>query len=57
MEPVRYQVVKINGDYAILQNRDKPEEEPIQIALALMPDETADGMFIKLENFVFSIDD
>ena len=38
-----YSVVKIDGDYAYLQQTDAPEAEPKLVARALLPPEIAEG--------------
>jgi len=37
MEPKEYIVIKIEGEYAYLQEEGKGEQEPLFIALALLP--------------------
>ena len=49
-----YKVIKIEGEYAYLQNLELPEGEPIFIALALLPMGTDIGDCLKFENFEFS---
>lgn len=52
MEPVKYQVIKINGDYAIMVSEDGVENT---VAMALLPIEIAEGDTVLWENFEYSI--
>lgn len=52
MEPVIYQVIKINGDYAIMVSEDGIENT---VAMALLPMEIEEGSKVLWENFTYSI--
>ncbi len=43
MEPRRYVVERIDGDYAWLRRTDVPGEEPILVARALLPEGIEEG--------------
>lgn len=43
MDPVNYRVVRIDGDYAMLQNESDPDAPLAQVALARLPEEITDG--------------
>ena len=36
-DPVKYTVLRIDGDYAYLQKEDDPSAAPAQVALARLP--------------------
>lgn len=52
MEPIVYQVLKINGDYAIMLS-DKGVENTV--AMALLPMEITEGDTVLWENFEYRI--
>lgn len=52
MESVKYRVVKINGDYAIMVTEDGVENT---VAMALLPVEIQEGDCVLWENFEYSI--
>lgn len=52
MEPVKYTVVKINGDYAIMVTEDGIENT---VAMALLPVEISEGDTVLWENFTYTI--
>lgn len=53
MEPKKYIVTKIDGDYAHLQNVQTGDD--LLVAMALLPDETDEGVTLLWENFVYSV--
>ena len=55
MEPIPYIVLKMEGDYAILQRTDKPDEDTVLMARALLPEEITDGTKLIMENFTYTI--
>lgn len=55
MGPIPYVVLKIDGDYAILQRTDLPDEDTVLMARALLPDEITDGTKLIMENFSYEI--
>ena len=52
MKPILYHVIKINGDYVIMETQDGVENT---VAMALLPLEIAEGDTVLWENFVYSI--
>lgn len=55
MEPADYIVLRLEGDYAILQRTDVAGEEEFFIARALLPTETDEGSRLHRECFVYTI--
>ncbi len=55
MENKRYFVKSIEGEYAYLTDIDNPAEEPLFIAMALLPFGIDIGTELIYENFEFSI--
>lgn len=55
MEPRTYKVARIDGDYAHLVNADTGEE--LLVAMALLPDETDEGMRLHWENFEYTVEE
>ncbi|HIS49693.1 MAG TPA: chorismate--pyruvate lyase [Candidatus Gallacutalibacter pullistercoris] len=55
MGPYTYLVIRIDGDYALLQRTDLPDEEPLLVARALLPEETGEGTRLLWENLVYTI--
>lgn len=53
MITIRYVVKRIDGDYAKLLNLDRPEEEPVLVARALLPEEIEEDMQIEFRNFEY----
>ena len=53
MQPVIYKVARIDGDYAHLTNTETGED--ILVAMALLPDETDEGITRRWENFEYSV--
>ena len=54
MEGFIYTVKMIDGDYAHLQRTDLPDEE-ILVAMALLPEETDEGVTLRWENLSYSV--
>ena len=55
MEPKDYTVIKIEGEYAYLRDDANPMEEPLFIALALLPMGTDEGTRLHCELFQYEI--
>ena len=55
MEPMEYIVIRLEGDYALLQRTDKPVPEPLFIARALLPAETDEGSRLRYEMLEYQI--
>lgn len=55
MEPIPYVVLKLDGDYAILQRTDVETTDTVQMARALLPEEITDGTRLIMENFSYTI--
>ena len=53
METVYYKVVRIEGEYAILSNKESGEE--LFIAMALLPFGTDVGTYLRYEMFSYEI--
>lgn len=53
MEPHDYTVIKIEGEYATL--RDKESGEELFISLFLLPEETDIGVELHFENLVYEV--
>lgn len=53
--PIEYIVERIDGDYAYLQQIDKPQEEPKYVARALLPPEITEGTRVHYEMLQYSI--
>ena len=54
MEPVFYTVQSINGDYADLVS---DQGQPYSITMFLLPEGTTVGSRLKLENFIWSLEE
>lgn len=55
MEPKDYTVVRIEGEYAYLRADDAPADEPLFIAMALLPAEVDVGTRLHYEMFSYTI--
>ena len=55
MGPMEYRVVRLDGDYALLQRTDVESEDLTPVARALMPDEVEEGTRLRWEAFVYTI--
>ena len=53
MEAVEYLVAKIDGDYAHLKNIKTGDD--ILVAMALLPDETDEGIKLYWQNFTYNV--
>lgn len=54
MDCYYYQVLRIDGDYAVLMRSDSEMETEKLVARALLPDEIEEGSQLKYENFEYS---
>lgn len=52
MKSIKYKVIKINGDYAIMVTEDGVENT---VAMALLPIEITEGDTVLWENFEYTI--
>ena len=50
-----YVVERIDGDYAWLRRTDGPEDEPILVARALLPEAIDEGTMLKYEMLQYEI--
>lgn len=55
METMYYIIVKIDGDYAILQRTDIQTEDTLLVARALLPMDIDEGTKLLWENFEYTI--
>ena len=55
MGPMEYQVVRLDGDYALLHRTDVESEDLTPVARALLPDEIEEGTRLRWEAFVYTI--
>ena len=55
MEPKDYTVVRIEGEYAYLRADDAPADEPLFIAMALLPPGVDVGTRLHCEMFSYTI--
>lgn len=55
LEARKYQVKKIDGDYAILKQADVETNDTILVARALLPMEIDEGILLLWENLEYSI--
>ena len=55
MEPKDYTVIRIEGEYAYLRADQAPAEEPLFIAMALLPAEVDVGTRLHYEMFSYTI--
>ena len=55
METKKYSVKTVEGEYAYLMNIDNPTEEPLFIAMALLPMGTDVGTLLLYRDLEFSI--
>ncbi|MBQ8965714.1 hypothetical protein [Ruminococcus sp.] len=53
MGPITYKVTRIDGDYAHLMNVETGED--LLVAMALLPEETDEGMTLLWENFTYTV--
>ena len=55
MGPYEYLVEKIDGDYAFLRRTDIESDDRMQVARALLPEETDAGTRLRWENLCYSV--
>ena len=55
MEPKDYTVIRIEGEYAYLRADDAPQDEPLFIAMALLPPEADVGTRLHYEMFSYTV--
>ena len=55
MEPKDYTVIRIEGEYAYLRADDAPTEEPLFIAMAVLPPEVDIGTRLHCEMFCYTV--
>lgn len=53
--PIEYTVVRIDGDYAYLQQLGDAREEPKCVARALLPPEIAEGSMLRYEMMEYTL--
>lgn len=56
MGPYYYVVEQISGDYAFLKRTDIEENELMQVAMALLPQNIDEGTHLKWENLVYTVE-
>lgn len=54
MGPYFYIVKKISGDYAYLMRTDIEDNELMQVAMALLPQDIDEGTNLKWENLIYT---
>ena len=55
MGPYEYLVEKIDGDYAFLRRTDIESDDRMQVARALLPEETDEGTRLRWENLRYTV--
>ena len=55
MGPYEYLVEKIDGDYAFLRRTDIESDDRMQVARALLPEETDEGTRLRWENRCYTV--
>lgn len=55
MGPYTYIVLRIDGEYAVLQRTDIQEEDTLLVARALLPEDTGEGDKLLWENLVYTL--
>lgn len=55
MGPYEYIVEKIDGDYAFLRRTDIESDDRMQVARALLPEETDEGTRLRWENLCYTV--
>ena len=55
MGPYYYEVESLSGDYAYLRRTDVNDQEPMMIAIALLPDGIDVGTKLVWENLIYEI--
>lgn len=54
MGPFKYKIIRIDGDYAVLERLDLPGDT-IPVAMALLPDEADEGVCLLWENMEYTV--
>ena len=55
MGPYEYLVEKIDGDYAFLRRTDIESDDRMQVARALLPEETDEGTRLRWDNLCYTV--
>ena len=55
MGPYEYLEEKIDGDYAFLRRTDIESDDRMQVARALLPEETDEGTRLRWENLCYTV--
>ena len=55
MGPYEYLVEKIDGDYAFLRRTDIESDDRMQVARALLPEETDEGTRLRWANLCYTV--
>ena len=55
MGPYEYVLIRIDGDYALLQRVDRDDADVLPIARALLPLEAEEGGRLHYENFCYTL--
>lgn len=55
MGPYEYIVEKIDGDYAFLRRTDIVSDDRMQVARALLPEETDEGTRLRWEKLCYTV--
>ena len=55
MEPKDYEIIKIDGEYAVLRRADVQEEQTMLIAMALLPFGSDVGTRLHWENLEYTV--
>ena len=55
MGPYEYIVEKIDGDYAFLRRTDIESDDRMQVARALLPEETDEGTRLRWKNLCYTV--
>ena len=55
MGPYEYLVEKIDGDYAFLRRTDIESDDRMQVARALLPEETDECTRLRWENLCYTV--
>ena len=55
MEPKDYEIIKIDGEYAVLRRTDVQEEQTMLIAMALLPFGSDVGTGLHWENLEYTV--
>lgn len=53
--PYEYTVIRIDGDYAVLERMDDPSVEEKLVARALLPAETGEGTKLRYECLQYEV--